>query len=311
MSGAYVEPGCYGKLPFWPEYLSENLAGASAREVKRWLHEGRAAAGLSADGGSVEEPNETRSLRFLYGAPGASDLAVGVVRPSADVGGKRRFPFAVLVTLPRRASGRNWELLPMALSPVWDALDDFWDALAAVASRAAFDQVFSSARVPAPAAPGDLKGEFDAAQRESVARIFDRGDGASLPALRVHLPDALREIKKDPGGARLDVPASRPLELAAFEASFWMELVNRQFFWKRLEPQVFLDSGARARDRRIAIVSGRIEPEDYGWILGTGAPGPRVKRPADLPAPAGENPGGEAAPSFADLVSGGAMAHPS
>ena len=47
MSREYLTPGAYGKLPFWPEYLEVQVAHPSSRELKRWIHEGRHAAGLA------------------------------------------------------------------------------------------------------------------------------------------------------------------------------------------------------------------------------------------------------------------------
>ena len=72
--------GCFGKLPFWPEYLEYGARFATSRGLKSWLHEGRAEARLAdtEDGGRRDADPDTR-LRILLGFPGSPELLAGVV----------------------------------------------------------------------------------------------------------------------------------------------------------------------------------------------------------------------------------------
>src|SRR5262249_34792275 len=102
-TGHYLPLGCYGKLPFWPEFLSEGVKITTASAFKQWLHDGKQGASLSDPGlpvpaGSIpgaarapavsrsETSRETAWQRFLFGVPGSLELMAGVVRPSTDQG---------------------------------------------------------------------------------------------------------------------------------------------------------------------------------------------------------------------------------
>lgn len=297
MSTEYLAPGCYGKLPFWPEYLEVQVAHPSSRELKRWIHEGRHAAGLGADSSEGSVAKETRRLRFAFGAPGSPEMVAGVVRPSADIGNKREFPFAVFAHFARRSWGRHYAMLPMALEPTWDALDDIWASLAEVASQAAFREILQTARVPGPRDPADVRGAYDAGLGRGAAWASSRADGASVEALRSNFAGLLKELKASPDNVRVEFPVGAALDEAAFDASFWIDLLNRQFLFRRFEPLVFLDGAPVHADRRAYLVFGPAKPEDYAWLMGLGAAASRVLRPAHprdagaaTPAPAGASP---------------------
>ncbi len=301
----YLAPGCFGKLPFWPEYLEENAAYPTSRSMKNWILEGRKEVGLA--GGNVEEarPNETRSRRFVFGAPGSVDLTVGVIRPSHDQGG-RICPFMVHAHVPRRHHGRHYALLPMALEPVWDALDDTWDSLAGVASQTAFREALSSTLVPGPAPVLQMRPHYESMQRESFSRLSQRGDGARLEALLGNLPGVVARLRREKGASamRLEMPVSRDGSFSAFETAFWIDLLNRQFHWRRLEPTIFLDEGPAAGDFHVLLVFGMMTPSDYALVMGCGVAVVDAVRPAEGPqpqTPEGESP--SAALTYAELLS--------
>src|SRR4030095_3085464 len=127
------------------------------------------------------------------------------IRPSADIGGKRSFPFTVFAHIPKRHWSRSYVLLPMALEPVWDALGEIWAFLAPVASDPAFREILASSRVPGPAAAGLVKSTYDAGQGQAAARIFDSAEGASVEALRANLPEMLQTLKSNPADVRLEL----------------------------------------------------------------------------------------------------------
>lgn len=294
MGSQYLAPGCYGKLRFEREYLDHNVSYPSSRAFKDWMHDGRMGAG--------ESIRETRSLRFVFGTPGSVDVLVGVVRPSADLGGLREFPFAVFAHVPRKTCGRRFELVPLAVAPVWDALDDLWDSLSAVATPSAFAGLLAGARVPGPRDPAEVEAEYQVAQRDSAARLFAGGDGASLAALRRNLPEVLKHLKRNAETVRLELPVGTGLDEAAFDASFWVSLLNRGFLWKRLEPQIFLDAGRPGGTRRLLLSFGAMAPGDYGWVMGSGPAASVVQRPAHADRAGADPEGGGEPPTFADLA---------
>lgn len=301
MANSYLTPGCYGKLRFEREYLAQNVSLPSSRGFKQWLHDGRMGAGEAGEG-RPQAIQESRSLRFVFGLAGSADVLIGVVRPSADLGGLREFPFSVFAHVPRKACGRRFELMPMAVAPVWDALDDLWDSLSAVATQAAFAHLLAGARVPGPRDLADVEADFQVAQRDSMARLFSPGDGASLAALRRNLPEVLKQLKRNADTVRLELPVGPDLDEAAFDASFWVSLLNRGFLWKRLEPQIFVEQGRTQARRQLLLSFGSLTPADYPWIMGFGPAASAVQRPAHAGREDGDAGSGGEPPTFAELA---------
>jgi len=67
-----------------------------------------------------------------------------------------------------------------------------------------------------------------------------------------------------------------------------MDLINRQFFWKRHEPAVFLDGRGSAGDYRAQFFFGMMGPSDYPVVMKCGEEAGKVCRPAHEPAPDGD-----------------------
>jgi hypothetical protein len=298
----YLVAGCHGKLPFWPEYLDVNVALPVSRAFRDWIRDGRQAAGMGSDSLDGRVPLETSRLRFVYGPSGTSELLAGVIRPSADIGGKRSFPFSVFVHIPRRNWSRSYALLPLALDAVWDALDDIWDSLSTVTSQQAFREILASARVPAPAAAAAVKSAYEAGQDQGAKRTFESGDGASVDSLRINLPEMLKALKSNPSRVRLELPVSADQELASYDAAFWVDLFNHQFFWKRFEPAVFIEGSPRQPDRKAFLLFGDPEPGDYARVMGMANASGVFQRPAH--SPTGSAPPPDAStPTYAELAS--------
>lgn len=296
MANRYLPVGCFGKLPIWPEYLEAGTSYPAARALKQWLHGGREHAGMEDPEGGRADTEVRAQLRLLIGLPGSTELLVGVLRPSGDQGG-RSFPFSVFSLIPRKLYGKHYGLLPLALSPVWDVLEDAWDSLAGVATKGAFEELLESLEVPHPAPLGEVKGVYQGRQRESTDALFAREDGASLARALGGLPALLNRLRKgsDAEGLLMELPVSREPDGACFDASVWIDLVNRQFMLKRFEPLVFLDAGQEAADRRLLLKFGALRPSDYPAIMALSEAGADVARPAH--AAPGEETGAEPAPA--------------
>jgi type VI secretion system ImpM family protein len=114
---------CFGKLPFWREYLTGGAVHPTSRALRDWLHRGKEALGLENGEEGVKDEVFNARLRVLIGLPGSKELLAGVIRPSNDAGG-RHFPFAVFTHFPRKLYGKHYSLLPLALVPVREALGD-------------------------------------------------------------------------------------------------------------------------------------------------------------------------------------------
>ncbi len=277
----YLPLACYGKAPCWLEYLEINVVYPSSRSFKDWIRQGRMAAGEgSKDSDGSGRYEERVGRRFLAGLPGSAEIVAGVLGPSRDQAGRANV-LSVFAHVPRRALGRHYELLPFALAPAWEMLEDVWNALYDAPSRSRFDELVKASRVPAPDPVADVRARYGGLLREPLGWCRSRTDGASLERLGAGFPNAVEQIRKlGPDGLRVDLPVAVDADEACFDVSFWIDLVNRQFRWKRFEPTVFLDRGDERADRRVLLVYGKLQPGDYLAVTGGESPGARVLRPA-------------------------------
>lgn len=285
MADSLLPLACFGKLPFWREYLTGGAVHPTSRALRDWLHRGKEALGLENGEEGVKDEVFNAQLRVLIGLPGSKELLAGVIRPSNDAGG-RHFPFTVFTHIPRKVFGKQYSLLPMALVPVWEALEDAWDALAAVASREAYEEMLASNSVPGLVSVAEAKGDYQGRLGEDAKHLFESDPASSPRALIERMPEVLIALRKSGGvgGAHLQFPAVPDLEEACFNASLWIDLVNRQFRLRRFEPSVLLDARVSAAQRRVFLKFGPPEPDDYLDVMGADAK-TKLVRPARSPGP--------------------------
>lgn len=281
MSHPTLEAGCFGKLPFWREYLEGGTRSVASRELREWLRQGRELLVLetSTEDQQVTDKAFEAHLRVLLSLPGVDDLLVGIVRPSRDAGG-RHAPFSVFARLPRRLYGKHYGLLPSALGPVWEALEDGWSSLAEVPSQSAFEEVCTALEIPAPVDVKQARGGYQGRQLDDAGKMFDQ---SALETLRSNMPNLLGRIKKGPRDICVALPAAEDVSEACFNASLWIDLINRQFRLRRFDPSVLLDVRQGRAPRQIYLRFGGLNPLDYVPILGgpTEIEGGEVVRPVE------------------------------
>lgn len=281
----YLPVGCYGKAPCWREYLEHEVVHPVSRRLKRWLHQGFDEARLTHDGGDSGF-EEAATLRFLVAPEEGNEWLAGVVGPSADTGGRRKF-LAVFAHLAKRRYQKSYHLLPIALTPTWRSLDATRSQLMEAVSRESFEDLLHANRVPWPTAAAELEPDYQRHLGEAAAGI----DPAALgPAIR-EVRDRVKATRNEPFVVTL--PVSDDLELAAYDAAFWIDLVNRQFFMKSYRPSIFLAPRGERND--LFLVYGELQTPIYEALMGA-APGAAVERP--LAISAGDVPG----PSYSSLL---------
>jgi len=278
MANSLLPIACFGKLPCYGDYLKVNVSQPSARALQELMLHGKQDLSLSDPGaGGYRDVAIESRLRILFGLPGSKELFVGVLRPSRDAGG-RHFPFAAFTYLPRRTYARNCALLPLALSSIWEALDDAWDFLAEAPTREVFMERLESTELPHLAEVRDARGDYQGRMREDIGRIFEGSNGASPAHLSANLPGLLKRLR---GGENVSVqlPVSGDLAEACFDVSVWIDMVNRQFRLKRFDPTVFLDERPGVSGRWVVLRFGETGPSEYLDIVGRPAGG-AFARPA-------------------------------
>lgn len=296
MALRYLPLACFGKLPFYREYLEANVQHPTTRAFKKWVRAGREEIASELDTLSESKGDSSRvvvrekaRLRVVMGLPKSSDLMAAVIRGSRDLQG-RSHPFFTAVSFPRRPFIRNYALLPLALASVWEALDDAWDSLAEVGSREIFAELLPSFEVRAPDAVDAAQARYRAGLEQALDDVFDRESSSHLAAALGTLPARIKSLKGAPeGGHVLDLPGPADPRQTPLIAAAYIELVNRHFFWKSLEPAVFWDTGDDAEVRRVFLVYGALRPQIYGWLMGCDA---AAAEPSRYAASAADAPSG-------------------
>jgi hypothetical protein len=99
------------------------------------------------------------------------------------------------------------------------------------------------------------------------------------------------------------LPTSPDLDEACFDATFWMDLLNRQFFMKRFEPSVLLDEKPGVDDRGLMFRFGTLDPATYPAIMGLRPHGQDVLRPAhDAAEPSGDAEPAAGGRAYVDIL---------
>ncbi|MBP7148232.1 MAG: DUF2094 domain-containing protein [Acidobacteria bacterium] len=268
MQAGGLRIGCFGKIRSARDYVRLNASLPTAAALVAWIEQGRQDMLERTDASHGAFGNETARRRIAFGLPGSSELLAGVIRPSTDEGGLREFPFAAFTCFPRRAFARGYYLLPLALGRVWDVLDDAWDALTGAAGPAAFRELADGLLCPAPDDPDALATRYRASLQDEV------GWAGSVELTR-------------PFGAQgpVSAPVSRDLEQACFDATFWIDYLDKLRDARGREPAVFIDSTPNCAVRLADFAAG-LRPEDYGYLMGCSATEPPpVASPAAPPRP--------------------------
>jgi type VI secretion system ImpM family protein len=285
MAEAYLPLGCFGKLPFYGDYLKEGVSQPTARAViELMLHGKRELAVDETDHGGYKDVAIEGSHWILLGEAGSRELFVGVLRPSRD-GGGRHFPFAVFTHVPRKIYGRHYSLLPLALTPIWVALAEAWEALADVATRDGFEETLEAIELPDLIDLKEARGDFQGRQGEDAGKLFEGRNGASPAHLARTMPELLERLRKGgEDGLSVQLPVARELGEACFNVSVWLDLLNSQFRLRRFEPSVFLDERTAVEARLVVLRFGSLGPPDYLDIIGRPRP-EAFLRPAHAETP--------------------------
>lgn len=273
MAENHLPLGCFGKLPIYGDYLKEGASQPTARAmIELMLHAQRELAVDESDDGGYRDVAIEGSHWILFGDPGSRELLVGVLRPSRDSGG-RHFPFLLFTHMPRKIYGRHYSLLPLALTPIWVALAEAWEALAESANRDGFEETLEAIELPDMIDVKEARGDFQGRQREDAGMLFEGGNGASQAHLAQKMPELLQRLRKGGDeGLSVQLPVAGDLGEACFNVSVWLDLVSNQFRLRHFEPSMFLDERTAVDARVVVLRFGPLDPSDYLDIIGRPRP---------------------------------------
>lgn len=117
-----LELQLYGKLPLAKDYLRVSMSQGGARELREWMDRA-----YSSEVGTEGAEAGFRSRRFLVGCYEGEAL-LGVLWPSSDEGGKRKFPFCMAVARRRRVLASEFAKTDPRLNLLWQEIETHFGA---------------------------------------------------------------------------------------------------------------------------------------------------------------------------------------
>jgi len=248
--------GCYGKLPLHGDYISHANDGQEARILSHWLDKGyRLTPG--------RDNPDAAEVGFLIQS--RKRTLIGVLWPSGDASGTRRFPFTLFATMPAKPLAHCGDLVTVGIAPT---IVEMARSFPGIREAAAIDQIQAIlARIPVPAEP----------QAEEVRSEFGREAARTLSA-EAAMP-VLFEVRRFTqalgGGKKGDAPhfAVRiPLrtEFApSLEAAAWLTILSHRLGDPGLTARshLFIRRAKASADGEMFVIHRDLKPDDLGFVL--------------------------------------------
>ena len=218
--------GCYGKLPFFAEYLRVDAGDAVPDLVAKWIDEMHAHFTRHPD----SEPADVPSTCVCIAHPIGSHVAAVVARESSD--GLRRHPVALYAVEEDSTSGTP--ALLHAADPVWTILrellqTDYADResfLAALAAPELSERIRGPAGEDEDAGPPGAVGDRAVVWAELVGQQEDDARHAALNLLAI--AEAQREATSPTEGVAISFPLPQKERMARIEAcESWLHVLGR------------------------------------------------------------------------------------
>jgi type VI secretion system ImpM family protein len=249
--------GCYGKLPGFGDYVSYQCDGAEARRLTAWLDEGYRRTG------GQDDPDAADTVFVLPARKKAS--LYGVLWPSADSSGTRRFPFALFAEARARALGEAGPLMTMGILDGLSAMKAAWASLSSCDNIERVGHLVADIALSPVPDPQGCQGLFD--NLSSGARLTPATVGALFDVTRLtaHLSDGSKG-KAPPFALRLPLTTDAPGEV---EAAAWLTVLSQQFSMPRLatETAIFIRAGKGDGEGDLFLLHRELKVEDLGFVL--------------------------------------------
>lgn len=217
--------GCYGKLPFYPEFLKYGLDSPGARWLVSWIDGARPLLGHVRDDAIPE-----RELHVVLPSIDPNAAIVAWIAMSCDEK-ERSFPICVFARIRRACFGNRWHLWPVLFESIWSALAGCAFA-ETVTGRPSLAAALEQFRLELPDAES-LERELQEIAEESCPNPWRRLTGSAPEAAVAmahsfaHFVEAQRRAEPG-GGSALSVPRAalmaEPDPEPAVQASVWLKL---------------------------------------------------------------------------------------
>ena len=155
---------CYGKLPFYKDFL-KSRSGDSSQKFQEWLN------GLDRQRG--QPAKLPRTQRVLFIPESGKDYVLATVWDSSDEGGVRKFPFALYFEPPRRFLATIADQPVFGNLKLWEVLEREKPGLAATGGTQAFYQRLREVGHSQSLSPRSVEeGEFWKESHQTPARAL-------------------------------------------------------------------------------------------------------------------------------------------
>lgn len=215
--------GCLGKLPLHGDFIRYNAASPEVQELDQWIGEGIVLGNNELDARWDATFDAAPAARFIHVSPRTHRAVAGLLRPSVDKAG-RRYPFLIYAVVEPGALGSDLGYLPLALESFAASARSIAAQASGAASVNAFLAGFENLKLDRDM--GEAKRAFSRyVLSRQATEFFGNAFGAANDP-RMHA--AIQTLSEGPDTrAPASVAMRLPLNEAAVEVSFWLELARR------------------------------------------------------------------------------------
>lgn len=248
--------GCYGKLPLHGDYISHANDGPEARFLSTWLDKGyRLTPG--------RDNPDAAEIGFLI--QGRKRTLLGVLWPSGDASGTRRFPFTLFATVPAKPLAHCGDLVTVGIAPT---IVEMARAFPGIREAAAIDQIQAIlSRIPVPTEPqaADVRSEFG---REAGRTLSAKGAMSALFEVQ-RFAEALGGAKKgDAPSFAVRIPL-RTEYAPSLEAAAWLTILSHRLGDPGLTARshLFVRRAKGNAEGEMFVIHRDLKPDDLGFVL--------------------------------------------
>ena len=110
-----LNPGCFGKLPIFADFIRYNATGREIGEMDQWIQKGIQLSKTRLGQNWSKDYDSSTPWNFIYRTENTKGFLLGVYLPGRDQSG-RQFPFLIFIRIERSTFKLPGSLAPLLFS---------------------------------------------------------------------------------------------------------------------------------------------------------------------------------------------------
>lgn len=242
----------YGKLTLYKDYINLQVNDGPAAAFKKWMDQ---AFGMTFEEFGGRAVTLDYPSRIVWHLPAAKAYAVGVIWPSTDEGGLRKFPFCFFTVISKGTlAGRPIAEGLALLVPIWKFAERAYEEARALSNIEAFYTAFGDRKIETEPEAQD---SADGISREEWMTGMMPADGAGfshrLTANVSNLIGGARTLAEQGAALAVRLPLSRALPVAP-QVCIWERAFRDNLKNCDLWPSMILPSDPMAEEPTLTLI---------------------------------------------------------